>query len=745
MDFKRKTRLFSNRALVILAAISVTLAACGSSEDLIGDQIPSAPPLDYSPIRGTDVSDTSHPFSAFAGAYNVLAQAPQFGAVLGNSQGAKITDRKGRFGDLGFSFGNPQELLEGLAPASGFFWRTSNSYLALAVPTEEEVTESYSDGFTESRTNRFELMYQGIPLIGYSAVGHFESQRPNSPDEQPDWFSGRLPQFLLGDSDKFGTSAPYSFSEFTYDAETMRRRYAAAQGYSPEVVGSGRRVYYTISDRVRAAYEFVISASSNAKTVAPTVPLKAYVDADTGELLEQIPLALHVDGIGRGYRENAVASSAEGIIDLPLPLLSDTSGRLENSLMQVKTCRLQVAGTGCSFGATGGSGGDFGSYAPESPEYDEVVAYYATARAMNWYRGLMGATPGAFATENSWTTNRLNFGLERPEIGRLTIYVRAMTRTPTSGTTLDNAVYLPGGTTGQGSPEVVIGTGWEATFTSPPRALRYIGKDADVSMHEFGHHIVYRTITDIKGQALGMHEGFADYFTYATTGNNLLAESVVSTGSYLRAGNRTGTLADYPPSSSTPPHTAGEFWSTVLWDIRTSMGSWRDGFHKFDKIVYHAIDLMLPNETYYGAIAAMSRSAEIFAAATGDDPVALKETIFRAFHKRGFVAAPSGNGSMPQPSSLLLQATKSAAVPETAAQSPSTSSRKASKKTSIFGMSCAVGSQHKSSSPIIDLGTLTLLLFAGLLPFASLRRRLDLRPLRVIIKVVNPGSRGQDE
>ncbi len=713
------------RAALGLAVATAMATGCGSEDptlDKVNGTFGVQHPFDYRAPSAPLGSVMASPFAPFAGQYEALIQVVPERLLLGQLSELSMTDATGGFGlsllPDALDALDASNLLPSSALDAGFRWRKVGSSHPSSLDRAAAV-----------RTTRHELVLNNIALVGFNLT--LQAQTGDVPSDEElqheplaEWAYGSLPE-LLAQGLVDGADASYRVGHFHYSSDDAARRYAQMQGYDPRVVHVRRPAYFAGSRKIFAAYELHISAERPADNMndsqTPAVPLRAYMDAETGALLEQTPLAFHLDGFGRGYRENSIVSKGEGLIDLPLPALNNSSGHLDSAVLSIKTCDLQLSGSTCRFGASAANG-DFRSITPEDPKYDEVVAYYSTSRAMSWYRGLMGAAPSAFALENVWGSNRSNFGLDNPDIGKLTVYVRAMTRTPNSGTTLDNAVYLPGGLTGTSSPEIVIGTGWEEGFSSAPRSLRNIGKDGDVSMHEFGHHIVFRTISEIKGQALGMHEGFADYFTYAATGNNFLAESVVASAgaSFLRAANRTGTLADYPPTSSTPPHAAGEFWSTVLWDIRTSLGPWQNGYFKFDKIVYHAIDLMRSNETYYGAIAALLRSAEIFASSYGDDPVLLKEKILAEFHKRGFVQQPRGDGSLPPATALLAASTTPTSVSATNDTTSVTSSSK-KKNSSFLGIACSVAGSSRGHGTA-DLGTLLLLVLLGAALTPSIRR-----------------------
>jgi hypothetical protein len=668
---------------------------------------------------GANLGDpVTSPLKAFAGFYDHLRPDSPYRLILGSIDLVRVT----AIGESALGsdewlpqLGDIEDLLPASARDAGFRWKALR-----ATPADEQ-------GSLVSRRHQLEL--NGIPLRGYSLITQTQTDattpettepHASSPAMLPEWIYGNIPS-PLARAESAGDFGFRSIGHFHYLPSEVRTKVATQQGFSTEFFSEGRPVYFAEQDKLHAAYEFVISASSDPQAQAPAVPLLAIISADTAQLLEQTALAFHLDGKAKLYRENAIASKGEGIVELPLPNLNPNTGQLNNALFMVKTCKLQLPGPACAFGASAKTG-DYRSVKPDDEAYDELVAYHGITRSMSWYRTLMGESVAPFATENTWGAGRKNFGLELESIGRLTVYVRAMTKTPNASTTLDNALYLPGGVGGSGSPEIAIGTGWEESFNTPPRALRRIGKDADVSMHEFGHHIVYRTITELKGQSLAMHEGIADYFTYAATGNNLLAESVVATGGYLRAGNRSGTLADFPPTSATPPHIAGEFWSTVLWDVRKNLGSWEKGYYKFDKIMYHALDLMRANETYYGAIAAMLRAAELFASVSGDDPVTLKEGILSPFYKRGFIKAPSGDGSLPPASALLAASTQQASVAPTADTAAGSSRSK--KKSSFLGMSCTVGAHASNSSRgHVDMGTLLILALLGVAASASGVRR----------------------
>lgn len=90
------------------------------------------------------------------------------------------------------------------------------------------------------------------------------------------------------------------------------------------------------------------------------------------------------------------------------------------------------------------------------------------------------------------------------------------------GDTKNNAFYQPGDDM-QSSPFIMVGDGDD-------QILRNLASDADVVSHEFGHHVVFQSIQDTSGESLLLHEGLADYFVFAKTGDPCLGRSICVPG-----------------------------------------------------------------------------------------------------------------------------------------------------------------------------------------------------------------------
>jgi len=93
----------------------------------------------------------------------------------------------------------------------------------------------------------------------------------------------------------------------------------------------------------------------------------------------------------------------------------------------------------------------------------------------------------------------------------------------TINNTKNNALYEPPTSSASGYPTILIGDGDGVVLQNLPL-------DGDVVSHEFGHHIIYRTLKETSGESLVIHEGLADYFTYAKQNDPCLGPSICVQG-----------------------------------------------------------------------------------------------------------------------------------------------------------------------------------------------------------------------
>jgi hypothetical protein len=161
----------------------------------------------------------------------------------------------------------------------------------------------------------------------------------------------------------------------------------------------------------------------------------------------------------------------------------------------------------------------------------------------------------------------------------------------------NNALYTP--ETSSSGPTILIGDGdgiW----------LQNLPKDADVVSHEFGHHVIFQSLKEVRGESLVLHEGLADFFTFARTGNACLGESICPVGSpipcevmaqCLRSGETTYRLGD--PDLPKEAHRRSQFISGMLWDLRKDGEIPRDDL---TAIVFSGVKYLLDGSGYHDFI-----------------------------------------------------------------------------------------------------------------------------------------------
>ena len=133
-------------------------------------------------------------------------------------------------------------------------------------------------------------------------------------------------------------------------------------------------------------------------------------------------------------------------------------------------------------------------------------------------------------------------------------------------------------------------------------SLHNLTTDADVVGHELGHHVIYKSI---KSRYMNidekiMHEGLADFFRFAKTGDACLAESICPASGdicivprqCLRTADNTMGMDE---ARNNGPHRGSQFLSGMLWDFSGSKGMNRD---EAARIAIRAIDY-IPTEGAY--------------------------------------------------------------------------------------------------------------------------------------------------
>ncbi len=165
----------------------------------------------------------------------------------------------------------------------------------------------------------------------------------------------------------------------------------------------------------------------------------------------------------------------------------------------------------------------------------------------------------------------------------------------------NNALYTP--SDGVSPSNIRVGDGDGTTLQNLPY-------DADVVSHEFGHHVVYQSITTIAGDSLILHEGLADFFAMSRTGDTCLGESICPTASTLcqvqskclRTADNTLTYGDAKYLGYGSAHLQGQLVSGFLWDIRKDNGMPGDTLTSY---VLEALPYLPSNADFKSLVAAI--------------------------------------------------------------------------------------------------------------------------------------------
>jgi hypothetical protein len=130
--------------------------------------------------------------------------------------------------------------------------------------------------------------------------------------------------------------------------------------------------------------------------------------------------------------------------------------------------------------------------------------------------------------------------------------------------------------------------------------LKNLATDFDVVAHELGHHIVTRYLPIKKSPDLvAVHEGLADFFVYARTGDGCLGETICTDNDICEVKNqclRSAELpyrADFDPKA--PAHTKSQALSGMLWDLATKR---QLGLENTTKLVFASLKHLDKNTNF---------------------------------------------------------------------------------------------------------------------------------------------------
>jgi len=291
-----------------------------------------------------------------------------------------------------------------------------------------------------------------------------------------------------------------------------------------------------------------LSAAWNLTVYAAGLPYQVLADAHA--VLSVQPVFFDVDGSGQVFARNKYQGNAQKTV--LTDLVGD--GSLTSPLLQT------VVPAG--YQAARASNEVF-NFDPSDRRFDEVQAYAHTQAQLDWFLGL-------------------GFQWYGPQPVQIKLHVKP------AGLS-NNALFIPGNVDSGTLPSINIDDGDGIT-------LQNLATDADVVSHELGHHIVFKTLHSTAGESLVLHEGMADFFAFARTGDPCLGESICPAGSgacivpgqCLRTAENALVYNDqdwqtWEKRYGKLGHLHGQIVSGLLWDLR------KDGLMTPDDVTHLAV------------------------------------------------------------------------------------------------------------------------------------------------------------
>ncbi|MEX2363340.1 MAG: M36 family metallopeptidase, partial [Balneolaceae bacterium] len=130
-------------------------------------------------------------------------------------------------------------------------------------------------------------------------------------------------------------------------------------------------------------------------------------------------------------------------------------------------------------------------------------------------------------------------------------------------------------------------------------------REDKIVYHEYGHAVIYDIQSGISSSSTeegAISEGTPDYFAGSFTGRSVIGDYAAPSSQRDMSDPDIGTLLQYEyvrdnvaPIGSVTPHTGGEFFSSILWDIRNSAGI---SAGQTDYLVFEALDGITGNPNF---------------------------------------------------------------------------------------------------------------------------------------------------
>jgi hypothetical protein len=393
------------------------------------------------------------------------------------------------------------------------------------------------------------------------------------------------------------------------------------------------------------------------------LPFSGYADAH--ELYGYNKEFFHVDGTAKVHKSNIVDESA--LTDTPITGLVGDGTLTTDFLITDPNGVSRVNSPDHVF-----------TNDPSTLEYDEIASFTYAQQHLKYFQGI-------------------GFTWYGPKPLQIKVHEK-----PNGDT--NNALFMPAEGGSVEFPTIFVGDG-------DGQVLQNLGKDGDVVSHELSHHVIYKYLKETKGESLILHEGLADFFVFARTGDACLGESICPVGGAIcweSACLRTAKndlVYGSPIYSNSAPHQKGQLISGYLWDMVIDKSI---PVTDLEKMVLRAIDFLVDDSGIeHFLLALFNADADLFASkyhqVLKDHGATRGLTEFM-----GQVGTP---GSTPLPKDVAVDQ-GNGVLPEKKSSTKSESSK------SILDEACGVISADMNSARKLGLLLFFLLpiAMAGLLP-----------------------------
>ena len=432
--------------------------------------------------------------------------------------------------------------------------------LGLDEGIEISLEGSHRSHHGEHQTYQYSFKKDGLPICEHQIKAHiFSGAAPT--------ITGTIPLVKTA-YDYFPTSAWLPVSEIM--ALTRNSSELVSQ---PELIklNDASRCLYSFEGRLVPAWKILFSYMG----------LNYAIFRDSNEIYKFENRFFQVDGTTQSYQVNPVDSS--GLVTESFELIGDTF--LTSEKLTTKPNGVdRISSDQHNF-----------ILDPDHENFPEVNVFSQVARMIAWFE---------------------DKSFQWKEGQQLTLKIHESIMTD-SGPNPNNALYLPAEYNAPDVPSITLGDGDGTHLTN-------LALDADVSGHELGHHVIFQSVKstqqveeedgseDLTDHSGAIHEGLADFFMFAKSGNSCLGESICpgngaicsQQGQCLRNADNDLTYgsAEYWSIGNKLYHLKGQLVSGLLWDIRNDS---KVSPSEFDGLVVKAIDFLDPRSTYSNLLLAL--------------------------------------------------------------------------------------------------------------------------------------------